>query len=80
MLILTRKTDEKIMIGDDISISVIEVRGDQVRIGVDAPRSVKVYREEIFQSIKNENKAAVASKTALPSLIFPLSDSASKVH
>ncbi|MDR2795543.1 MAG: carbon storage regulator CsrA [Spirochaetaceae bacterium] len=70
MLILTRKTSEKIIIGDGITISVIEVRGDQVRIGVDAPKTVKVYREEVFEAIKSENHAAAASKTVLPNMDF----------
>jgi len=68
MLILSRKTNEKIMIGDDISISIIEIRGDQVRIGVDAPKSVKVFRQEVFDAIKAENKAAVQSVVVLPVL------------
>ena len=68
MLILSRKTNEKIMIGDDISISIIEIRGDQVRIGVDAPKSVKVFRQEVFDAIKAENKAAVQSVAVLPVL------------
>jgi carbon storage regulator len=70
MLILSRKVNEKIMIGDDISVSIIEVRGDQVRIGVDAPKTVKVFRQEVFDAIKAENKAAVESKTVLPELDF----------
>ena len=68
MLILSRKTNEKIMIGDDISISIIEIRGDQVRIGVDAPKTVKVFRQEVFDAIKAENKAAVQSALVLPAL------------
>ena len=68
MLILSRKTNEKIMIGDEISISVIEIRGDQVRIGVNAPKSVKVFRQEVFDAIKAENKAAAQSALALPEL------------
>ena len=68
MLILSRKINEKIMIGDDISISIIEIRGDQVRIGVDAPKSVKVFRQEVFDAIKAENKAAVQSVVVLPVL------------
>ena len=68
MLILSRKTNEKIMIGDDISISIIEIRGDQVRIGVDAPKSVKVFRREVFDAIKAENKAAAESAAILPDL------------
>ena len=66
MLILSRKINEKIMIGDEISVSIIEIRGDQVRIGVDAPKSVKVFRQEVFDAIKAENKAAVQSVTVLP--------------
>lgn len=61
MLILSRKTNEKIVIGDSITISIIEVRGDQVKIGVDAPRSVKVFRQEVFEAIQNENRAAVVA-------------------
>ena len=51
MLILSRKTNQKIRVGDSIEITVIEVRGDQVKIGVEAPRSVKVFREEIYDEI-----------------------------
>ncbi|MCL2070024.1 MAG: carbon storage regulator CsrA [Treponema sp.] len=68
MLILSRKTNEKIMIGDDISISIIEIRGDQVRIGVDAPKAVKVFRQEVFDAIMAENKAAAESAAVLPAL------------
>jgi carbon storage regulator len=70
MLILSRKINEKIMIGEDISISIIEIRGDQVRVGVDAPKTVKVFRQEVFDAIKAENKAAADSRTALPELDF----------
>jgi carbon storage regulator len=70
MLILSRKVNEKVMIGDDISISIIEVRGDQVRIGVDAPRTVKVYRQEVYDAIKAENKAASESALEIPRLDF----------
>jgi carbon storage regulator len=70
MLILSRKTNEKIMIGDDISVSIIEIRGDQVRIGVDAPKTVKVFRQEVFDAIKAENKAAADSKPVFPELDF----------
>jgi len=68
MLILSRKTNEKIMIGDDISVSIIEIRGDQVRIGVDAPKVIKVFRQEVFDAIKAENKAAAQSTATLPVL------------
>jgi carbon storage regulator len=68
MLILSRKVNEKIMIGDDISVSVIEIRGDQVKLGVDAPRSVKVFRREVFDAIMAENRAAAESAATLPSV------------
>jgi carbon storage regulator len=72
MLILSRKTNEKIMIGEDISITVIDIRGDQVRIGVDAPKQVKVYRQEVFDLVKAENQAAAAAEMAkLPELGIP---------
>lgn len=61
MLVLTRKSGESIMIGNDVVVTVIEVRGDQVRIGIDAPRSVPVHREEIFRQVAAENAAAIKS-------------------
>jgi carbon storage regulator len=73
MLILSRKTNEKIMIGDDISVTVIEIRGDQIRIGVDAPKQIKVYRQEVFDLVKAENRAAAAAEPAkLPELGIPV--------
>ena len=59
MLILSRKIDEKIKIGTDITITLIDVHGDQVKIGVEAPKNVKVFRQEVFDAIQSENKAAV---------------------
>lgn len=70
MLILTRKTDEKIVIGEDIVISILELRGDQVRIGINAPKAVKVFRQEVFDAIRDENKAAAASSIKLPGVDF----------
>ena len=61
MLILSRKIDEKIKIGNDITITLIDVHGDQVKIGVEAPKDVKVFRQEVFDAIQNENKAAVVA-------------------
>jgi carbon storage regulator len=60
MLILTRKTDEKIKIGEDITVTIIEVRGEQVKIGVEAPKEVRVFREEVYALIQAENRAAAA--------------------
>ena len=54
MLILTRRVGEALMIGDNISISVLGVKGNQVRIGIDAPKEVAVHREEIFKKIHSE--------------------------
>lgn len=60
MLILSRKMNEKIKIGDEITVTIIEIRGDQVKIGVEAPKNVKVFRQEIFNAIQSENIAAVS--------------------
>ena len=60
MLILSRKIDQKIRIGDDIVITLIDVKGDQVKIGVEAPSNVKVYRQEVFEASQSENKAAAS--------------------
>ena len=59
MLALTRKKGESIMIGDNIEITVISIRGDHVRLGINAPRSVPVHRQEIFEQIVKSNKEAV---------------------
>lgn len=58
MLILSRNKGQKIMINQDIVISVVEVSGDQVRIGIEAPDHVAIYREEIYESIQKQNKEA----------------------
>ena len=57
MLILTRRVGEKVMIGDDVSVTVLRVKGNQVRLGVEAPKSVSVQREEIYHRIKSEGEA-----------------------
>ncbi len=60
MLVLTRKPRQQIMIGDDIIVHVVEVQGDNVRIAIDAPRDVKIYRGEIYRAIQEENQKAAA--------------------
>jgi carbon storage regulator len=67
VLIITRRPGEKIMLGEDVSIQVMEIVGNQVRIGIQAPKSVPVYREEIWEAVKAENQAAAdAAPDALP--------------
>jgi carbon storage regulator len=61
LLILTRRVGESIVVGDDIVLTVFEVRGDAVRIGIEAPRSVKVNRKEIYEEIQRANAQAVSS-------------------
>jgi carbon storage regulator len=58
MLVLTRKTGEAIQIGEDIEISVISVKGDQVKLGINAPKNVEIHRKEIFLTIQEENAEA----------------------
>lgn len=65
MLVLTRKTGESIMIGDEIELKIISVEGDQVKLGIDAPRAVKVYRSEIYKAIQEENRSALNSSINL---------------
>jgi carbon storage regulator len=75
MLIITRRPGEKVMIGDDVVVEVIEVSGSSVRIGIDAPKSVRVYREEIYSAVKEENTAAAASEPGqLPDDVPALTD------
>jgi carbon storage regulator len=57
MLVLTRKTNQSIMIGDDVEVSVLAVTGDKVRVGISAPRDVPVFRKEVYLSIQAENQA-----------------------
>jgi carbon storage regulator len=55
MLVLTRKSDESINIGDDITITIVEIKGNSVRLGIKAPASLKIYRRELYEKIKQEN-------------------------
>lgn len=61
MLILTRRISESIIIGDDVKITVLGVKGSQVRLGIDAPKEVSVHREEIYERIKHEKEAGSTS-------------------
>lgn len=62
MLVLTRKKGQSLNIGDNIRIVVVDVAGDTVRVGIEAPAEVAVYRSEIYRAIREENQAAVASR------------------
>ena len=74
MLILARRINETIVIGDDIRVSVVDIKGDQIKLGIEAPRHVKVYRQEVYEAIQEENREAARSAaarkpgTSLPSL------------
>jgi carbon storage regulator len=56
MLILTRKVGEKLIIGEDVSVTILSLKGNQIRIGIDAPRSIKVHREEVYERIQKERE------------------------
>ena len=66
MLILTRRVGEVVMIGNDVTVTVLGVKGNQVRIGVNAPRDVAVHREEIFERIKREEQEDGSPRSAKP--------------
>ncbi len=60
MLVLSRQRDETIMIGDDIEITIVDIRGDKVRLGINAPRRVQVHRKEVYLAIQDENAQAAS--------------------
>ncbi len=59
MLVLTRKPGETLMLGEDIQVKIVSVDGDQVKIGIEAPRAMKIYRREVYEAIQQENEAAL---------------------
>ncbi len=59
MLVLTRKPGETVMLGEDIQVKIVSVDGDQVKIGIEAPRALKIYRREVYEAIQQENEAAL---------------------
>ncbi len=64
MLILTRKPGESIFIGDQIKVTIVEIKGSQIRLGVDAPKDLRIYREEIYEQILEENKQAAVQDSS----------------
>ncbi len=73
MLIITRRAGEKIRVGDDVVIEVMEVTGSTVRVGIAAPKSIPVYREEIWAAVTAENAAAAQAPAQLPDVPAPAS-------
>jgi carbon storage regulator len=65
MLIITRRPGEKVMVGDDIVVQVLQVAGNSVRIGIQAPRSVPIYREEIWNAVREETRAAAQTPASV---------------
>src|SRR3954466_10400596 len=63
MLVLSRQRDESIVIGDNIVVTVVDVRGDKVRLGIEAPREVSVHRREVYEAIQRENQQAAQIQT-----------------
>lgn len=77
MLRVTRRAGERVIVGGEVVIEVLEVRGATVRLGIEAPRSVSIYREELWLEIKQENEAAASSGVELPTLPEGFSDESS---
>lgn len=72
MLVLSRQLDESIMIGDDIVITLVDVRGDKIRLGIAAPPNVPIHRQEVYEAIQRENmQAALAEPAAAPATSPP---------
>lgn len=65
MLVLTRKVNESIMIGDDIELTVLAVEGEQIKLGIKAPKNIDIHRKEIYLSIQQENNDAINTETKL---------------
>ena len=61
MLVLSRRLGESVMIGSNVRVTVVDIRGDQIRLGIDAPRSIAVHREEVFRQVQDANSDAAAS-------------------
>jgi len=76
MLVLSRRVGESLVIGDDITVTVIEVRGDTVRLGVDAPRHVRVHRAEVIDAVRAENVAAARADDGVAAALQALARTA----
>ena len=76
MLVFSRHRDESIMIGDDIVVTIVDIRGDKVRLGINAPQDVPVHRQEVYEEIQRENRKAAAQQ--LPPGTLDAEEGASK--
>ena len=76
MLALARKVNQSIVIGNDVEITILEIKGDQIKIGIDAPKSVPIYRKEIYVQIQEENKQAAGEEIDVSALKNVFKDSA----
>lgn len=81
MLVLSRKKNEAIVINDDITIVVVEVRGDKVRLGIEAPQHVSVHRQEVYEAIQRENRraAGLPAVPPLPAIDLNIGDSRARI-
>lgn len=71
MLVLSRQRDESIIIGDNVVITIVDVRGDKVKLGIDAPREISVHRREVYEAIQRENRQAALLKPEDAQLLPP---------
>ena len=76
MLVLSRHRDESIMIGDDVVVTIVDIRGDKVRLGIAAPQDIPVHRQEVYEAIKRENQRAGKLEPTDTKQITPGSDPA----
>ena len=72
MLVLSRQRDETIMIGDEVQVTIVDIRGDKVRLGITAPAHIPVHRKEVYEAIKRENQAKAESKGEQPGSVESL--------
>ncbi len=69
MLVLARKIGESILIGEDVKITVVDIQGDKIKLGIDAPRELSILREEIYNAVREENRQAMASSPGIKDLV-----------
>ncbi len=71
MLVLSRHRDESIMIGDDVVVTIVDIRGDKVRLGIEAPQSIPVHRQEVYEAIQRENRRSTQTGAAAAKDVRP---------